>query len=234
MKYPLIGGGLLGTEKRKLNYKFYKEQDLGYFEEQESLHCAVHAINNLWGGQYTSFDELTRICNDIKEDEYKSLGVIEDHCEPSGMFSVQVIERFYQEYGSPVISFVTTIEECVSKMVDILKSVRRRDDSSFYGFIVSNGEHWIAIRMFYSIHNIWAVWIDSIIPVADVDTETEEDPKYVPEELEPGFPAYNIYIDKNIKEFENQLREYFTEDTTVGFVAVFKNESLSFLESVVF
>lgn len=230
MKYPLIGGGLLGTEKRKLNYKFYKEQDLGYFEEQESLHCAVHAINNLWGGQYTSFDELTRICNDIKEDEYKSLGVIEDHCISTGMFSVQVVERFYQEYMSPVVTFVSTLEPCISKMIDILNIVSSRDDDSFYGFIVSNGEHWIAIRMFYSNYNICAVWIDSIIPVA----ETEEYPNYFPEKLEPKFPAYNIYNEKNIKEFENKLRNFFADDTTVGFVAVFKNESLSFLESVVF
>jgi hypothetical protein len=223
--YPLTGGGFPGTEKRRLNYKVYKEEDLDYFEEQEEYHCAVHAINNLWGSQYATFEELTRICHEIINDEYETLGAIEEHCDESGMFSVQVVERFYQERSIPVISFVSTVENCVPKMLEILNTVRHRVDDSFYGFIVSNGEHWIAIRMFYSSYNMWAVWIDSIVPV---DEETEE-------ELEPGFSAYNIYNDNNMNSLEDHLRNYFDVETdTVGFVAVFKNESGSFLESIVF
>lgn len=187
----------------------YGVRDFDYFQRQKELHCGVHAINNLWGGNYTSFEELTEICKEIEKEEYNQLGIHEEHCDMYGNFSVQVIARFYKKYNIPTYVYMSGIENVILNMISCLNGLGsnafRDSDNEFLGFVVSNSRHWITIKMYYSDdfygnRVVEAVWIDS---------------------LKTDFPKYDIQEEMGMRLLIKKLRKFFNNGVAVGFVAVF-------------
>jgi hypothetical protein len=188
-KKKLRGGGRFADEPQRI----YKE--LRYFEEQNLLYCAVHAINNLAQMKLTNKEQLNSICTQLKLKDGQS------HCSETGDYSVDVIVTYFRLRQIPVLAAVSTspckLNQCMNDI--ILNSV---GTNSLYGFIVSNSKHWIAIR--WETNSV--MWIDSA-------TETLE------------FLEYDIYEPNGLDALLRKVLSYYGNHRLLGFVVVFNPRS---------
>jgi hypothetical protein len=184
LKRKLRGGGSFADDPQRIF------SELRYFEEQEKLYCAVHAINNLAQMKFANKEQLNSICTQLKIKDKQN------HCTENGDFSVDVIVTYFRMCKIPVLAAVSTspckLNQCMN---DIILNTINTD--SIYGFIVSNGRHWIAIRW----ENTTAMWIDSSIP------ET--------------FLQYDIYTENGLDALLRKMLSYYGNNKLLGFVTVF-------------
>jgi|688.fasta_scaffold913851_1 hypothetical protein len=168
--------------------------ELNYFEEQYSLYCAVHAINNLAQMSLTNEEELSMICKRLKIKDKQS------HCNRDGDYSVDVIVTYFRLNKIPVLVAISIcpfrLNQCMN---DIILNVIHTD--SIYGFIVSNGRHWIAIRLEKNI----AIWIDS--------------------EISDFFLRYEIDTKDGLDALLRNMLSYYSNNPLLGFVTVFNPRS---------
>lgn len=197
----LLRGGNSSENSQLESNKIFGLEDLSFFEKQQKLFCAVHAINNLFQTNLTSKEELLEICYDLQW-----LERTKGHCTADGMFSVDVLKSFFSKNDIPTITAVSTenVEKLSNYMRQLLWLSRDSADETLIGFVVSNGAHWIAIKIVYGPLNMWAIWIDSVSHYS-----------------QPYFFGYNMYLSRDIERLIQHLNGYLGHRPLTGIIAVY-------------
>lgn len=118
-----------------------------YHEQQESLLCGQHCLNNLLQGPFFTAIQLGEIANDLDEQERQILGSSDSlsssaNVDDSGNFSIQVLKCALKRYNN--VDLDPWFHQ--SGLVDL-------DPLDQKGFIVNRSDHWFSIRKIKS--NWW-------------------------------------------------------------------------------
>ena len=118
-----------------------------YFEPQESLFCAVHAVNNLLQGPLFTEWVFSEIAIELTEAERKLMaaGGVDSteylnwmsrdsqHVDDSGNFSIEVIKKALDSMSLSTVA--------IGSLTDAAA-----DPNKEVGFICNHSKHWIAVR----------------------------------------------------------------------------------------
>lgn len=141
---------LLGQEYQYLN-PIPQPDLLGlYFESQVGANCAIHAVNNLFGGRFTNVEMFQDIAEKLWKEEsalYEE-GERPDVPNPylsatgTGNYDVTTLEMVLASTGKLQAKYIHNNLE--------FEKIRRLipGNDGLYGFLVNYDQHWFAIRYF--------------------------------------------------------------------------------------
>ena len=131
----------------------------GYFEKQQSLLCAVHALNNLLQYQMFNKNELINCANELRSRE-SHLGNPVAHYNNYGNFDNEVIEAALKSKGFGVINVEIDLDNFIN------------NGEAFMFIITLSGHHYSA-RRFNHNGDIWI--FDSQLECAVLDSPLYEE-----------------------------------------------------------
>jgi len=143
-------------------------------DSQKQMFCGIHALNNLFQKIWLNADISKKVCLYLQDKKYAGKYSVSskpngDFCSLDGNFSSDVLEyiiNYYTNKNYIGIPFTMYFKEL--KEEDIPLSFREYDifsqdpENGCVGFILSNGNHWIAYRNIYSKQKQQIVVLDSM------------------------------------------------------------------------
>ena len=130
----------------------------GYFDKQDKLFCAIHAVNNLFGEKKLTPDIMTEICKTFQEKERSQ------NCNPDdGNYSNSAIHQYLSALEEQnVIWYAESVGGGFKDNLPYFVS----DIENSIGFLVLKGDkcggHWTAWRKVRYNGNDYLVFIDSL------------------------------------------------------------------------
>lgn len=133
-----------------------------YHEQQESLLCGQHCLNNLLQGPYFTPDTLSEIANELDRKERSLISSTtftpSFNVDDSGNFSIQVLRQAIQNLMNLDLILWGFQQSSSSS------TTAQEDPLQHQGFVINRSSHWFTIRR---IHNTW--WnLDSKLPRPEI------------------------------------------------------------------
>lgn len=110
-----------------------------YHEQQDSLLCGQHCLNNLLQAQIFTAIDLGEIANELDQKEFELYGgAVQNesaNVDNSGNFSIQVLRCALQRFNN-----------CDLEPWQLSKDGKDLDPLQEQGFVINRSEHWFTIR----------------------------------------------------------------------------------------
>jgi hypothetical protein len=141
-----------------------KQTQFKIIDSQKQLFCGIHALNNLFQKVWLNMDIPKHVCLSLQNKN--STG---EFCSLNGNFSSDVLEYIINHYTNKNyigIPFTLYSKELQQKSIPLAFQEYDRfskdPENGCVGFVLSNGNHWIAYRNIYFEQTRQMVVLDSM------------------------------------------------------------------------